>query len=97
MEEDGGDEERPEIKAITEEEQSALAKNLDKLGKDKWKLLFKKLGFKNDEVRYLHLYHLSPVVAFSVGHLFTPLWFFFIPPSQIFFFLQGIYNNYPRG
>ncbi|XP_071543849.1 THO complex subunit 1 isoform X3 [Panulirus ornatus] len=53
MEEDGGDEERPEIKAITEEEQRALAKNLDKLGKDKWKLLFKKLGFKNDEIDFI--------------------------------------------
>lgn len=52
MEEDG-EEERPEVKAITEEEQKALAKNLDKLGQDKWKLLAKKLGFVDDEIEFI--------------------------------------------
>ncbi|KAK8732913.1 hypothetical protein OTU49_006648, partial [Cherax quadricarinatus] len=56
MEEDGGDEERADIKAITEEEQKALAKNFDKLCKDKWKLLAKKLGFEDDEVRSYCIY-----------------------------------------
>ncbi|XP_069952877.1 THO complex subunit 1 isoform X2 [Cherax quadricarinatus] len=53
MEEDGGDEERADIKAITEEEQKALAKNFDKLCKDKWKLLAKKLGFEDDEIEFI--------------------------------------------
>lgn len=48
MEEDGG--ERTELRAITEEEQRALAKNLQALGKDKWKILAKRLGNEADEV-----------------------------------------------
>ena len=51
MEEDTGEvEERPEVRAITEEEQEALAQRLDTLGQDKWKVLAKKLGFEADEV-----------------------------------------------
>ena len=51
MEEETGEvEERPEVRAITVEEQNALAERLDTLGQDKWKLLAKKLGFKTDEV-----------------------------------------------
>lgn len=51
MEEETGEvEERPEVRAITEEEQEALAQRLDVLGQDKWKVLAKKLGFEADEV-----------------------------------------------
>lgn len=54
MEEETGEvEERPEVRAITEEEQNALARRLDTLGQDKWKLLAKKLGFEADEVSVL--------------------------------------------
>ncbi|XP_064117080.1 THO complex subunit 1-like [Macrobrachium nipponense] len=52
MEVDGG-EDRPEVRAINEEEQKALAKNLVKLGGDKWKALAKKLGFQDDEIEYM--------------------------------------------
>lgn len=52
MEADGG-EEQPEVRAINDEEQKALAKNLNKLGGDKWKVLAKKLGFQDDEVEYM--------------------------------------------
>lgn len=50
MEDDTAEAERPEIRAINLEEQRALAKNLEKIGGDKWKVLAKKLGFQSDEV-----------------------------------------------
>ncbi|KAK8399992.1 hypothetical protein O3P69_002993 [Scylla paramamosain] len=54
MEEETGEvEERPEVRAITEEEQEALAQRLDALGQDKWKVLAKKLGFEADEIEYI--------------------------------------------
>lgn len=54
MEEETGDvEERPEVCAITEEEQLALARHLDTLGGDKWKVLAKKLGFQTDEIEFI--------------------------------------------
>lgn len=52
MEDDTAEAERPEIRAINLEEQRALAKNLEKIGGDKWKVLAKKLGFQSDEVRH---------------------------------------------
>lgn len=53
MEDDTAEAERPEIRAINLEEQRALAKNLEKIGGDKWKVLAKKLGFQSDEIEYI--------------------------------------------
>ncbi|KAK3886475.1 hypothetical protein Pcinc_009346 [Petrolisthes cinctipes] len=49
--EDGG--ERTELRAISDEERQALARNLQALGKDKWKILAKKLGNEPDEIEYI--------------------------------------------
>lgn len=42
---------REELQPLTKEEQTALAEKLAAAGEDKWKVLTRKLGFQDDEVR----------------------------------------------